>query len=125
MTQPIRKTATVLGPAEVARLLGISIKALRLYESWGLVVPRRTARGWRFYAPEDVERLSRTLALKAMGFGLAQIVGLLDAGPDEMAAALAAQELQLDERRKALDEALEAVRRARRSAGGARLRLVA
>ncbi|HRD47755.1 MAG TPA: MerR family transcriptional regulator, partial [Caulobacter sp.] len=90
---------------EAARSLRISIKALRLYESWGLVIPRRTARGWRFYTPEDIERLSRTLALKAMGFGLAQIVGLLDAEPEAMAAALAAQERLLDERRRALDEA--------------------
>ncbi len=125
MPQTIRKTQPFLNPAEAARRLGVSIKALRLYESWGLVVPRRTARGWRVYTPDDVERLARTLAFKAMGFSLSQIVGLLDAGPDEMAAALAAQERQLDERRRVLDQALDAVRRARRSAGGARLRLVA
>ncbi len=125
MPQSNRKTSSALGPAEAARSLRISIKALRLYESWGLVIPRRTARGWRFYTPEDIERLSRTLALKAMGFGLAQIVGLLDAEPEAMAAALAAQERLLDERRRPLDEALDAVRRARRSAAGARLRLVA
>lgn len=124
MLQRLPQTRYVT-PAEAARRLGITIKALRLYESWGLVKPARTERGWRLYAPEDIERVSRALAFKAMGFPLAHIVGLLDAGPDEMAAALAVQERQLIARRAAVDEALDAVRKARRGAGGARLRLVA
>lgn len=124
MLQRLRKT-TLVNPAEAARRLGITIKALRLYESWGLVKPTRTDRGWRLYTPEDIERIGQALAYKAMGFSLSQIVGLLDAGPDDMAVALAAQERQLIARRTAVDEALDAVRRARRGAGGARLRLVA
>ncbi len=37
-------------PAEAARRLGISIKALKLYERLGLVHPLRTQKGWRLYA---------------------------------------------------------------------------
>ena len=112
------------GPAAAARRLGVSIKALRVYEARGLLTPKRTRQGWRYYAPEDLDRLSRALAFKAMGFGLNQIASLLDAGPDEVAAALAAQEHQLNLRRAALDEALEAVRDARRI-GAPVLRLAA
>jgi len=54
---------------------------------------------------------------------VAQIAVLLDAGRDDVAAALAAQEAQMRERRAALDESLEALRDARRKLGGARLRL--
>lgn len=124
MLQRLPKTR-LLTPAEVARRLGITIKALRLYEDWGLVKPERTERGWRLYAPEDVDRVTQALAFKAMGFSLSQIVGLLDAGPDEMAVALATQERRLIARRSDLDDALDAVRRARRGTGAARLRLVA
>lgn len=113
------------GPAEAARRLGVSIKALRLYEQRGLVAPRRTRDGWRFYTPQDIERLAQALAFKAMGFSLSQIAGLLDAGPAEVAAALAAQEVQLQSRRTALDEAFGALRDARRRLGAANLRLVA
>ena len=38
-----------LSPAEAARLLGVSAKALRLYERHGLVKPLRSENGWRTY----------------------------------------------------------------------------
>lgn len=125
MLNPKPETDLLAGPAEAARRLGISIKALRVYERLGLVTPRRTRRGWRVYRPQDMERLSRALAFKAMGFGLSQIAGLLDAGSDQVAAALAAQEAQLRDRRAELDNALENLRDARRRLGAPSLRLVA
>jgi len=104
--------AALVGPAEAARRLGISIKALKLYERRGLVRPRRTGRGWRLYAAGDLERLSRALAFRAMGFGLSQIAGLLDGPSGTVAAALAAQEQQILRRRVELDAALAALRAA-------------
>ena len=101
-----------IGPAEAARRLGISIKALKLYERQGLVRPPRTKKGWRFYRAADVDRVSRILALKAMGFGLYQIGGLLDASLTEVTAALTEQEQQMLRRRAELDAAIEAVREA-------------
>ncbi|MBI5940640.1 MAG: MerR family transcriptional regulator, partial [Caulobacterales bacterium] len=67
------------GPAQAARRLGVSVKALRVYERLGLIKPRRTKQDWRVYTPEDIDRLARALAFKAMGFGLSQIAALLDA----------------------------------------------
>lgn len=116
---------TLAGPAEMSRRLGISIKALRVYEQQGLVKPRRSRRGWRIYTPEDRNRLARALDFKAMGFGLSQIATLLDAGPDAVAAALAGQEARLMERRVGLDDALDALRDARRRLGAPVLRLAA
>lgn len=113
------------GPAEAARRLGVSVKALRVYERLGLIKPRRTKQDWRVYTPQDIDRLARALAFKAMGFGLSQIAVLLDAGPDEVAAAMVVQETQLHDRRAALDEALENLRDARRRLGRTSLRLVA
>lgn len=116
---------TLAGPAEMSRRLGISIKALRVYEQQGLVKPRRSRRGWRIYTPEDRNRLARALDFKAMGFCLSQIATLLDAGPDAVAAALAGQEARLMERRVGLDDALDALRDARRRLGAPVLRLAA
>lgn len=50
--------------AEVARRLGVSGKALRLYEARGLVRAGRTAAGWRVYGPEQIARRHPILALK-------------------------------------------------------------
>jgi DNA-binding transcriptional MerR regulator len=113
------------GPAQAARRLGVSVKALRVYERLGLVKPRRTKQDWRVYTPEDIDRLARALAFKAMGFGLSQIAALLDAGPDEVAAAMVAQEAQLRDRRAALDDALDTLRDARRRLARPGLRLAA
>lgn len=113
------------GPAEAARRLGVSVKALRVYERLGLIKPRRTKRDWRVYTPRDIDRLARALAFKMMGFGLSQIAALLDAGPDEVAAAMVVQEALLRDRRAALDETLENLRDARRRLGRPGLRLVA
>ncbi|WGM40327.1 MerR family transcriptional regulator [Caulobacter sp. NIBR1757] len=43
-------------PAEAASRLGVSAKALRLYEQRGLVAPPRTEAGWRAYGPEQMAR---------------------------------------------------------------------
>ena len=109
----VKPLAIAVGPAQAARRLRVSIKALRHYEKRGLLRPKRTRSGWRVYEPEELERLSRILALKAMGFGLSQIAGLLDATPEAMASALATQELQLKGEAKCIRDALDAVRDAR------------
>ena len=124
MTRHHGQTA-VVGPAGAARRLGVSIKALRIYERRGLVRPRRTLRGWRQYTPMDIERLSQALVFKAMGFALSQIAGLLNAPPAEVAVALTAQERQLVRWQTELDDALAALRNARKRLGASRLRLVA
>lgn len=51
---------------------------LRLYERQGLLpAPRRSAAGYRHYAPDAVERLAAIRQLKEIGFTLAEIALLL------------------------------------------------
>ncbi|HWA92462.1 MAG TPA: MerR family transcriptional regulator [Rhizomicrobium sp.] len=69
-----------LSPAETARRLGLSIKALRLYEARGLIKPLRTTADWRTYGPEEIARLHQIVALKRLGLTLAAIAGLLEGG---------------------------------------------
>jgi DNA-binding transcriptional MerR regulator len=70
-----------LSPIEAARRLGVTIKALKVYERHGLVAPMRLANGWRVYGPDQLARVHEVLALKGMGLSLAAI-GALVAGRD-------------------------------------------
>jgi DNA-binding transcriptional MerR regulator len=66
-----------LTAAECARRIGLSVRALRVYEQHGLIAPRRTGKRWRLYGPDDVARLNEVLALKSLGLSLSSIAGLL------------------------------------------------
>lgn len=70
---------------EFAALTRLSPKALRLYDSLGLLPPADTdpSSGYRFYLPGQVERARRIRMLRDVGLPLAQIGELLDLpGPD-------------------------------------------
>jgi DNA-binding transcriptional MerR regulator len=64
-------------PAEISRLLGVSAKALRLYEARGLVKARRASNGWRVYGRAEIGRLTQVLALKALRLPLSRIAELM------------------------------------------------
>src|SRR3954467_4136728 len=88
-----------LSPTETAERFGVSIKALRLYESRGLLTPLRSEAGWRTYGPDQIARLHQILALKRLGLPLARIGELLSRGearsdgcPDALEPVLALQE---------------------------------
>ncbi len=62
----------------MAGAAGLTVRALRHYDELGLLVPsERTAAGYRLYSDRDVGRLYRILALRAMGFSLEEIGGML------------------------------------------------
>ena len=52
-----------LNPSEAAKRLGVSAKALRLYEQRGLIAPVRTMAGWRIYGPAEMARAAEIAAL--------------------------------------------------------------
>jgi DNA-binding transcriptional MerR regulator len=85
-----------LNPAEAARRLGISTKALRLYEQRDLLAPVRTAAGWRAYGPDEMSRAADIVALRALGFSLAQVARMLKGDRDMLAPALAAHQAGLE-----------------------------
>lgn len=100
-------------PAEAAKRLGVSVKALRLYESRGLVAPLRTASDWRTYGPDQMARLHQILALKRMGLSLAAIGELLSGRASTLGSVLALQEQVLAAEGARVDHALSLVRAAR------------
>ncbi len=93
---------------QTADLLGLSVKALRIYEAQGLISPGRTGAGWRVYGPDEFVALQKVCALKSIGFGLADIGRLLNDGVD-LPEVLAAQSASIEARRRKLDQALAIV----------------
>lgn len=102
----------------IADRLGVSVKALRVYERAGLIKPRRTASGWRIYGAAEIERLGAIIALKQLGMPLKRIGEVLK-GRGDLAAALALQEAALEEARGETERALMLVRAARRKLANA------
>jgi len=99
-----------LNPSEAARRLGVSAKALRLYEQRGLVAPARTTAGWRAYGPEEMARAAEIAALRALGLSLAQVARVLKGDAQGLEPALAAHQASLEGQIRQLSDAIEKVR---------------
>ncbi len=108
---------------DFAKLAGTNLRTLRYYEEIGLLQPaRRSAGGFRYYRPGDLDRLRMVAGLQNLGLELARIRELMDtrdggaARPDfharvrralhEQAALIDARMNELQGRRRSLDEAL-------------------
>ncbi len=102
--------APFLSPSEAARQLGVSPKALRLYEQRGLVAPARTGTGWRAYGPGEMARAAEVVALRALGLSLAQIARVLAGDPVGLEAALATHQTALEGQLRQLAGTVEKVR---------------
>ncbi|SDR48147.1 transcriptional regulator, MerR family [Rhizobiales bacterium GAS191] len=103
-------SAQFLSPSEAARRLGVSAKALRLYEQRGLVAPVRSAAGWRAYGPDEMARAAEIAALRALGLSLAQVARVLAGDAQGLEPALAAHQVTLEGRVRQLAGAVEKVR---------------
>jgi DNA-binding transcriptional MerR regulator len=101
---------TFLSPADAARRLGVSAKALRLYEERGLVTPGRTPAGWRAYSPTDIARAEEIVALRALGFSLAQVARVFSGDASGLEPALAAHQTALEGRLRHLAAAIDRIR---------------
>lgn len=100
----------VLNPSEAAKRLGVSTKALRLYEQRGLLAPVRTEAGWRTYGPAQMARAAEVVVLRALGLSLAQVARVLNGDPEDLAPALAAHQAGLEGRIGELAETIDKVR---------------
>lgn len=106
-------SARSLSPSQAAARLGVSVKALRLYEQRGLIAPDRTPAGWRAYGPAEMARATEIVSLRALGLSLAQVARVLDGDPSDLEAGLAAHEARLQAQAQQITGALDKVRRMR------------
>jgi MerR family transcriptional regulator, thiopeptide resistance regulator len=109
---------------EFAALAGVTVRALHHYDQLGLLRPRRSAAGYRLYRERDLERLEQIVALKFLGIPLKQVRTLLDRDSLDLAAALRVQRRILEEKRRLLDRAIGAIRRAQERPGPAQLKKI-
>jgi len=103
----------VLNPSEAANRLGVSTKALRLYEQRGLLAPVRTEAGWRTYGPSEMARASEIVALRALGLSLAQVAKVLDGAPQYLEDALEKHQAALEDQARQLTKKIDSVRNLR------------
>jgi MerR family transcriptional regulator, thiopeptide resistance regulator len=69
---------------ELARLTGVTVRALHHYDELGLVRPsQRTAAGYRLYADDDVLRLHQVLVFRELGLPLDEIAAAIDEAGDQ------------------------------------------
>jgi DNA-binding transcriptional MerR regulator len=116
----VNSSAPFLNPAEAARRLGVSAKALRLYEERGLIAPARTAAGWRAYGPDEMTRVAEITALRELGLSLSQVARVLEGNSESLEPALAAHQTALEGRVHQLVDAVDKVRRLRADLTGGR-----
>lgn len=107
--------SSYLSSAEAAAQLGVSPKALRLYEARGLVTPLRTQARWRAYGPAQMARAREIASLRALGLSLTQVARVLAGDPGDLAPALAAHQGELEGQAQRLSETLAQVAALRRA----------
>jgi DNA-binding transcriptional MerR regulator len=66
-------TTEWLTAAECALRTGLTVRALRVYENYGLITPGRSAAGWRRYGAQELLKLNEIGLLKVLGLTLNQI----------------------------------------------------
>ena len=101
-----------------AELAGMHPQTLRMYESRGLIAPKRSPKGTRLYSQQDVDRLRRIQEMTAdLGMNLAGVdrVFQLEAQLERMGRRLEALEQHSDELRTQMAAEIESVRRSFRA----------
>lgn len=76
------KTTDLLSIGDLAARTGLSVSAIRFYETKGLVAPVRNAGGQRRFLRADIRRLSFAMIAQEFGFTIAEIAAQLDSLPD-------------------------------------------
>lgn len=106
MERPLRTQA-------FAVLTGVTVRALHHYDRIGLLIPGRSASGYRLYGKRELERLEQITALRFIGVPLKQMRPLLDGCV--LAEALPRQRALLEQKRRVLDEAIRTIQIAERA----------
>ena len=95
-----------LTAAQCARSIGVTVRALRLYEQAGLIQPPRTEKNWRLYGASEMVRLTEILALKRLGLSLRHIARLMAGQTTDLDRLLTMQATALREKQQQLQQSL-------------------
>ena len=112
------ESAALMGIQEVAKELGMTMRALRFYEDKGLIAPQRVGTT-RIYGKREVARIRLVLRGRALGFTVREIkefLDLYDVDPEHIeqkrrfVARVRERLSQLEQRKAALDETIAELR---------------
>lgn len=99
--------------SEFGKRTTTTVRTLRFYEELGLLVPtKRNASGHKLYGFEDLTKLQQIQSLKFLGYSLQEIKNLIENESDvaqQLEKSLHWQHKLLTEKRKELNQAIEAV----------------
>ncbi len=76
------KGTDLLSIGELAERTGLSVSAIRFYETRGIVAPIRNSGGQRRFLRADIRRLSFVLVAQEFGFSITEIAHQLDKLPN-------------------------------------------
>ncbi len=108
----------------VAKLSGVTPRALHYYDEIGLLCPNRGKGDYRLYSSADLLRLQQILVYRELGLPLQRIKALMDDPGFSAETALLEQRVQLEEKAEATARMLAAVDQAlTRLRGDARVEL--
>jgi DNA-binding transcriptional MerR regulator len=116
----VSPSAQFLSASEAATRLGVSVKALRLYEQRGLIAPARTPAGWRAYGPHEMARVAEIAALRELGLSLSQVSRVLGGDSESLEPALGAHQAALESRVHQLVDTVDKIGRLRADIAGGR-----
>jgi DNA-binding transcriptional MerR regulator len=106
----VNSAARFLNPSEAAKQLGVSAKALRVYEHRGLITPVRTLAGWRAYGPAQMARAREIVELRMLGLSLRDVARVFGGDAQTLERTLAAHEAILEDRVRELSDTVSKVR---------------
>lgn len=96
--------------AQLARLAGVSVRTLHLYDRVNLLVPaRRSEAGYRKYGEPELLRLQQILFYKEMGLSLQEIAAILDDPEFDLVKALEGHKQALQARQQQLKTMLATI----------------
>jgi len=102
--------------SEFAQKTGVTVRTLHHYDRLGLLRPSgRTQAGHRLYGERDFARLEQIVTLKFIGMPLRQIKELLEGGELDLESTLRLQRRLLQEKRRQVEAAIQAIEEAERS----------
>jgi DNA-binding transcriptional MerR regulator len=95
---------------QLARLAGVSVRTLHVYDKLGLLTPPvRTEAGYRYYGEPELLRLQQILFYKELDLPLKAIADILDDPGFDLARALTGHKTALQARRDRLDILLNTI----------------
>ena len=97
--------------SELSSLAGVSTRTLRYYDEMELLKPKYVNEaGYRFYGPDEVDRLQQILFFRERGFELKSIRQILDQPDFDLTAALEEHLQQLEVQKERIESVIGTVR---------------